>query len=101
MKIIPFDKLIIVHLLFMVPDVALQVMDGYHRMNDHIALSIFVLLDGENPESFFYPFHCVLPRAFDHVPVFWSDSQLQVNTISYLSWLKTDTFFVSGLLDPA
>lgn len=50
----------------------------------HIYLLLFLLIDGEKPDSFFRPYYDTLPQTTPNFPIFWSDEELEWLKGSYL-----------------
>ena len=50
----------------------------------HIFLMIFMLLDRQNPRSFFKPYYDILPPSLGNMPIFWSRTELAYLEGSYL-----------------
>ena len=53
----------------------------------HIFLLLFLLIDGENPLSFFRPYYDILPPTLSNIPVFWDDKQLKWSVLSVVKSL--------------
>jgi histone-lysine N-methyltransferase SETD3 len=50
----------------------------------HIFLMIFMLLDRQNPRSFFQPYYDILPPSLSNMPIFWTPTELGYLEGSYL-----------------
>ena len=50
----------------------------------HIFLMIFMLLDRQNPRSFFKPYYDILPPSLGNMPIFWTRTELAYLEGSYL-----------------
>jgi histone-lysine N-methyltransferase SETD3 len=56
----------------------------------HVYVMLFMLMDMQEPESFFRPYYDVLPETLNSMPVFWSEEEL--------SWLQ-GSYMVSQTRD--
>lgn len=50
----------------------------------HIYLMMFLLIDGEDPNSFFRPYYDILPENLSGMPIFWDEEEYRYLTGSYL-----------------
>lgn len=50
----------------------------------HIFLMVFMLVDRQNPDSFFKPYYDILPDTLHNMPIFWKPHELQYLEGSYL-----------------
>eukprot|EP00753_Platysulcus_tardus_P017815 PLAT6552.1.p2 GENE.PLAT6552.1~~PLAT6552.1.p2 ORF type:complete len:605 (+),score=328.82 PLAT6552.1:124-1938(+) len=50
----------------------------------HCYLSIFILMDMQNEDSFYQPYYQILPESYPNMPIFWSPEELEYLTGSYL-----------------
>lgn len=50
----------------------------------HIYLLLFLLIDGEKPDSFFRPYYDTLPQTTPNFPIFWDEEELEWLKGSYL-----------------
>ena len=46
----------------------------------HIFLMLFMMIDGENENSFFQPYYNILPESLSYMPIFWNKDEY--------AWLK-------------
>lgn len=50
----------------------------------HIFLMLFMLIDRQNPNSFFKPYYDILPKTLHNMPIFWTEEELRYLQGSYL-----------------
>lgn len=50
----------------------------------HIFLMVFMLVDRQNPDSFFKPYYDILPKTLNNMPIFWTEDELKWLTGSHL-----------------
>lgn len=50
----------------------------------HIFLMLFMLIDRQNPTSFFKPYYDILPSTLHNMPIFWTEEELGYLQGSYL-----------------
>ena len=57
-----------------------------HRFDapKHIYLMLFLLIDGEDENSFFQPYYKILPESLSGMPVFWTEEEYAYLKGSYL-----------------
>ena len=58
--------------------------EGRFDAPKHIYLMLFLLIDSENPESFFQPYYNILPQYLGGMPIFWSKEEYSYLKGSYL-----------------
>mmetsp|Transcript_25065 Transcript_25065/g.32645 ORF Transcript_25065/g.32645 Transcript_25065/m.32645 type:complete len:505 (-) Transcript_25065:171-1685(-) len=50
----------------------------------HVYLMLFMLIDRQNPASFFKPYYDILPPTLSNMPIFWNEEELALLRGSYL-----------------
>jgi protein-histidine N-methyltransferase len=59
-------------------------LDTHFDAPKHIFLMLFMMIDGENEDSFLQPYYNILPTALTCMPIFWSDKEYKWLKGSYL-----------------
>lgn len=81
------------HMTFFSPLVSMQVTDVGRAVlaadidmdaPKHVFLMLFMLVDRQNPSSFFKPYYDILPPTLSNMPIFWNDEELALLRGSYL-----------------
>jgi hypothetical protein len=57
--------------------IALSSIDTYLKNSEHVLLSLFLLAEKKNPDSFWLPYIELLPAHFDWMPLFYTASEIE------------------------